>query len=284
MPVFYDTHAHLTYRDFAGDIADVIARAHQAGITRVVTIGTDRESSHAALELADKFRSVFAVIGWHPGDASRAPNDWRPELRQLAAHPKVVALGETGLDYYRLPSLKDGFTSADDDVYKRKQQELFVQHLEVAVELGLNCVIHQRDTARGKEAPVRTVPSVLDDTLALLKPYSAKVRGVFHCFAGDVAALHRVLEIGSIVSFTGILTFKNGQNVRDALAATPMEKFMLETDSPFLAPLPYRGKRCEPAYVKEISEVAGQVKGCSLEELSAATCATAHEFFHGLGD
>ena len=136
--------------------------------------------------------------------------------------------------------------------YKVKQADLFRQHLEVAAELGLNCVIHQRDA--------------LEDTLALLQPFADRVRGVFHCFANDAATMRRIVALGSLVSFTGILTFKNGQNIRDALAATPLDQFMLETDCPFLAPMPYRGKRCEPAYVKEISEVAAQVKGCSLEE------------------
>ena len=112
-----------------------------------------------------------------------------------------------------------------------------------------------------------------------MQPFAGRVRGQFHCFADDAVAMRRVLAMGSVVSFTGILTFKNGQNIRDALAATPLGQFMLETDCPFLAPLPYRGKRCEPAYVKEISETAAQVKGCTLDELSAATCATAREFF-----
>jgi len=113
----------------------------------------------------------------------------------------------------------------------------------------------------------------LEDTLARFQPFADRVRGVFHCFANDAATMRRIVALGSLVSFTGILTFKNGQNIRDALAATPLDQFMLETDCPFLAPMPYRGKRCEPAYVKEISEVAAQVKGCSLEELSSATCA-----------
>src|SRR5947199_5842470 len=157
---------------------------------------------------------------------------------------------------------------ADDDAYKSKQAELFRQHLEVAAELGLNCVIHQRDA--------------LEDTLAQLQPFATRVRGVFHCFANDPTAMRRILALGSLVSFTGILTFKNGQNIRETLAATPLAQFMLETDSPYLAPVPYRGKRCEPAYVKEISEMAARVKGCSLEELSAATCQTAHKFFRDL--
>ena len=268
MPVFYDTHAHLDYPDFANEVPQLLARAVEAGITKVISIGTDLESSKRAIGLAEQFPNVFAVVGWHPSEALDAPEDLRPALRQLASHQKVAALGETGLDYHRLPSQKPGFTAADDERYKHKQAALFAQHLEVAAESGLNCVIHQRDA--------------LEDTLAQLGPFAQRVRGVFHCFANDVAAMRRIVALGSLVSFTGILTFKNGQNIRDSLAATPMDKFMLETDSPFLAPMPYRGKRCEPAYVKEISQCAAQVKGCSLDELSAATCATAEAFFKNI--
>ena len=265
MPEFYDTHAHLDYPDFANDLPLILERAQAAGITRIISIGTDLTSSRRAIQLSERFDNVFAAVGWHPGHALEAPEDLRPALRDLAQHPKVVAIGETGLDYYRLPSGKPGGTVADDARYQRKQAQLFQQQLEVAAELGLHCVIHQR--------------SALEDTLALMQPFAARVRGQFHCFADDEAAMRRVLAMGSIVSFTGILTFKNGQNIRDTLAATPLGQFMLETDCPYLAPLPYRGKRCEPAYVKEISEMAAQVKGCTLDELSAATCATARQFF-----
>ncbi len=264
MPLFYDTHAHLDYPDFADELPEIVARAEAAGIGRIISIGTDLQSSARAVKLAEQFSNVFAAVGWHPSDALQAPADLRPALRDLARHPRVVALGETGLDYYRLPSRKSGVT-ADDEPHKRKQADLFRQHLEVAAELGLNCVIHQRES--------------LEDTLALLEPFAARVRAVFHCFANDPATMRRILALGSLVSFTGILTFKNGQNVRDSLAATPMDQFMLETDSPFLAPVPYRGKRCEPAYVKEIAQAAAQIKGCSLDELSAATCTTGHRFF-----
>ena len=270
MATFYDTHAHLGYPDFADELPQVIRRAEQAGISKIISIGTNLESSRRAMAIAEEFPNVFAVVGWHPSDAPEAPQDIRADLRQLAKHPKVVALGETGLDYYRLPSKKPGFTAADDAAYKVKQRDLFRQHLEVAAELGLNCVIHQRDS--------------IDDTITALEPYADKVKGVFHCFASDTATMRRILALGSLVSFTGILTFKNGQNIRDTMAVTPLDQFMLETDCPFLAPVPYRGKRCEPAYVKEISEVAAQVKGCSLEELSAATCATAEGFFGMMDD
>lgn len=265
MPVFYDTHAHLDYPDFAADFEQVIQRARAAGIEKIISIGTDLDSSRRAIQLAEKFSCVYAVAGWHPSDVLRAPDDIRAELRTLGRHPKVVALGETGLDYRRLPSTQPDSKTADDAAYKKKQAALFQQHLEVASELKLNCVIHQRDA--------------LEDTLAQLQPYADRVRGVFHCFANDAAAMKRILAMNSLVSFTGIATFKNGQNVRDTIAATPLGQFMLETDSPYLAPVPYRGKRCEPAYVKELSEVVAQVKGCSLDELSSATCATAHVFF-----
>jgi TatD DNase family protein len=263
MVEFFDTHAHLDYPDYAQDLNDVIARAQSAGISKMISIGTSLESSRRAIQLAERFPNVYAVIGWHPTEASSAPDDLRPALRELAGHPKVVAIGETGLDYHRLPEE----ASAHPD-YKRRQAAVFEQQLEVAAEFGLNCVIHQRDS--------------FDDTLAQLKPFAQRVRGVFHCFGESVERMRKVLEIGSLVSFTGIVTFKNGHNVRETVAATPMDKFMLETDCPYLAPVPYRGKRCEPAYVKEISETIVQVKMCSPEELSVATCRTAKEFYRNL--
>jgi len=268
-PVFFDTHAHLDYPEFQPDFADVLERAQASGIAKIISIGTDLESSRRAVALAEKHAMIYAAVGWHPANADEAPADIRAELRELARHPKTVAIGETGLDYYRLPSSTGGSPEADAQ-YKLKQAEIFRQQLEVAAEAGLNCVIHQRGDC-------------FAETMALLKPMADKVRGVFHCFAGTSVAVQEILAMNSLVSFTGIVTFKNGQNVRDALAATPLGKFMLETDCPYLAPVPYRGKRCEPAYVKEISEIATGVKGCTLEELSAATCRTAREFFPKLG-
>lgn len=266
MPFFYDTHAHLDYPDFEADLPQIIERAQNAGISKIISIGTDLESSRRAIKLTERFACVYAAVGWHPSNVMEAPGDLRPELCELVKHPKVVAIGETGLDYYRLPSTQSGGTPPDDEAYKRRQAEIFVQQLEVAAEAGLNCVIHQRGDC-------------FSDTLALLEPFANRVRGVFHCFANDAAAMQRIVALGSLVSFTGIITFKNGQNVRDTAALTPLDKLMLETDCPYLAPVPYRGKRCEPAYVKEISETVAQVKNCPLEELSQATCATAEAFF-----
>jgi TatD DNase family protein len=269
MAVFFDTHAHLDYPDYAPDLPEVVARAQAAGITKIISIGTSLDSSERALRLAEKFPNVYAAVGWHPTGALTAPNDLRPALREFVRHPKVVAIGETGLDYHHLPSEKPEFTAADDARYKERQADIFRQQMEIAAESGLNCVIHQR--------------TAWDDTLAQMKPFIGRTRGVFHCFGETVERMKQVFETGSLVSFTGIVTFKNAQNVRDCAAAAPPGQFMLETDCPYLAPMPYRGKRCEPAYVKEISETIAQVKNCSLEELSAATCRTAADFFPKLG-
>lgn len=267
MAEYYDTHAHLDYSEFAGDLPEVIQRAVDSGITRIISIGTDFESSRRAIALSERFPEIYAVVGWHPSDVLSAPEDFRPQLRELAQHPKVVAIGETGLDHHRLPSGNGGAVT-DDVRYKSRQLDLFRQHLEVAAESNLNCVIHQRDC--------------FDDTITALEPFAKSVRGVFHCFGGGAEELRRVIAIGSLVSFTGICTFKNAQPVRDTIAATPLDQLMLETDCPFLAPVPNRGKRCEPAYVKEIAQKIATLKGCSLEELSAATCATAKLFFKKL--
>ena len=280
MATFYDTHAHLDFPDYEKDLPEVIARAQAAGIAKMISIGTSLSSSERAVRLAEKFPTVYAAVGWHPSEAMKAPSDLLPALREFARHPKVVAIGETGLDYHHLPSEKpDSWSSRfsvsgdklklelqqEDERYKQRQADIFTQQLEVAAEFGLNCIIHQRNA--------------FDDTLAQLKPFAGRVRGVFHCFGESADRMRQVLGLGSLVSFTGIVTFKNGQNVRDTVAATPLDQFMLETDCPYLAPVPYRGKRCEPAYVKEISEMLSQVKGCSPDELSTATCKTAMEFF-----
>lgn len=264
MSEFYDTHAHLDFPDFASDLPDVLSRARGAGISRIVCVGTDLESSRRAIALAEGDPQVYAAVGWHPNHVSAAPADVRPGLRELARHPKVVAIGETGLDYHHLPSARGG-TAEEDEADKRRQHVAFAQQLELAAELGLNCIVHQRQS--------------LDDTIAAVAPYAGRVRGQFHCFGGDVASMRRILELGSLVSYTGIITFKNAASVRETLAATPLGSFMLETDAPYLAPVPHRGRRCEPAYVRETATLAAELKGVSLDALSAATCATAREFF-----
>ncbi|HYE31283.1 MAG TPA: TatD family hydrolase [Methylomirabilota bacterium] len=264
MHAFYDTHAHLDYPEFQPDFAEIRERARAAGIVKMISIGTDAESSKRAVRLAEEHSEIYAVVGWHPSSASEAPEDVRPFLHELAKHPKVVAIGETGLDYYRLPSTQGG-TPDDDLREKSKQAEIFKQHLEVAAALGLNCVIHQRAS--------------LEDTLAQFSPFKGRTRGVFHCFTETPQVRQRVMESGCMVSFTGILTFKSAEAVRDSLKACAPGEFMFETDCPYLAPIPYRGKRCEPAYVKEIAEFAALVLNRSLSDLSRETCAAAENFF-----
>lgn len=265
MARFTDTHAHLDFPDFAADLDAVVERAAAAGVHRIISIGTTLESSRRAVALAERFAGVFAAVGWHPCYVAEAPDDVRPGLRELLGHPKVVAVGECGLDHYRLPSAEAGKTAADDEAYKAKQRVVFQQQLELAAEAGLNVVVHQR--------------AALAETLALMAPFCGRVRGVFHCFTGTPGEVAEVLAAGSLVSFTGITTFKNAQNVRDALAAAPLGQFMLETDCPFLAPVPHRGKRCEPAYVRELAEFIAAQRGVTPAELGAAIERTAEGFF-----
>ena len=269
-PEFFDTHAHLDFPDFAGETDQLVARAEAAGITRIITIGTTLEGSFKAVQIAERFPHVYAAVGWHPSHVTEAPAELPNELRTLANHPKVVAIGECGLDYSRLPSTNREHpgTAEDDATYKTRQAELFRQQLELAAEKQLNVIIHQRDS--------------FADTLETLRPYSSKLRAVFHCFVGSPAEQRQVAALGHLVSFTGIATFKNAVTVRETVRATPLGGFMLETDAPFLAPVPHRGKRCEPAHVAHTAAFIAQEKNCTLPELSEATCRNAREFFKRL--
>ena len=199
MENYYDTHAHLTFPDFADEIPEVIERAQAAGITKIITIGTDLESSLRAVQLAETYESIYAVVGWHPNDLESAPEDVRDGLRPLCVHSKVVAIGETGIDHYRLPS-SGGGSDAEDKIWKARQEKIFRQQLELAVEQNLNVVIHQR--------------AALEATLAIFEQYADRIRGQFHCFVDDVASMQRVINMGSLVSYTGIATFKNAKDVR----------------------------------------------------------------------
>lgn len=281
-----ETHAHLDYPDFAPDFDDVLRRATEAGVTRIITIGTSVESSRRAIELAEKYPNIFAVVGVHPTAAqSITDDDVITPLRELAKDPRVVAIGETGLDYHSLPGVQaakdkrvqvfanalQGETeqqidaSIEDGACKAKQAMLFEEQLDLAVELGLNVVIHQRDAWA--------------DTLDILRPYSGKLRGVFHCFGGTREQADEVLALGHLVSFTGIVTFKNGASVREIAAQIPLDKFMVETDCPYLAPAPFRGKRCEPAHTRIVAESIALARGIPLQRVAEATTETALQFF-----
>jgi len=279
-----ETHAHLDYPDFASDLDDVLRRATEAGVTRIITIGTSLESSRRAIDLAEKYPAVYAAIGVHPTSIENAEEDVFTPLRELAKNPRVVAIGETGLDYHHLPSEEVAKekqvqvmtalrTETDEEIeaqihegaYKSKQASLFQQQLDLAIELGLNVVIHQRDA--------------WEDTLKIMQPYTGKLRGVFHCFGGSLDQANEVLELDHLVSFTGIVTFKNGVAVREVAAEIPLWKFMVETDCPYLAPVPFRGKRCEPAHTRIVAETIAAARGIPLEEVGEATTETAEKFF-----
>src|ERR1700756_3026030 len=279
-----ETHAHLDYPDFVNDLEDVLRRATESGVTRIITIGTSVESSRRSVALAEKYPNVYAVIGVHPTSVEKAEEDVFTPLRELAKHPRVVAIGETGLDYHRLPSEKVAKekqvqvmtalrTETDEEIeaqirdgaYKSKQASLFQQQLDLAVELGLNAVIHQRDA--------------WEETLQIMQAYTGKLRGVFHCFSGSLDQANEVLDLDHLVSFTGIVTFKNGVAVRQVATEIPLWKFMVETDCPFLAPAPFRGKRCEPAHTRIVAEAIASARGVSLSEIAEATTETAEQFF-----
>src|SRR5438132_4667744 len=279
-----DTHAHLDFPDFANDLEDVLRHAEQADVKRVITIGTSIQSSRRAIELAERYASVYAAIGVHPSYVEKAEDDVITPLRELAKNPRVVAIGETGLDYHDLPSEEvakeeqvqvmtalrtetdeESEAQIRDGACKSKQASLFQQQLDLAVELGLNVVIHQRDA--------------WEDALQVLRAYRGKVRGVFHCFGGSLDQASEVLDLDDLVSFTGIVTFKNGVDVRQVAAAIPLWKFMVETDCPYLAPVPFRGKRCEPAHTRIVAEAIAAARGVALNEIDETTTETAEKFF-----
>ena len=285
MAVLTDTHAHLDFPEFDRQIDAVIARAREAGVHRIITIGIGRESCRKSIALAEKYDHVFAVVGLHPCNVlDPGAMEFLEELPALARHPKVVAIGETGMDYHHLPSRElagrkeeSVFTALQagtaegmqaeiaDGAMKAAQAEAFKAQLDLAVELGRNVVIHQRDA--------------WNDTLDLLRPYTGKLRGVFHCFGGTPEAAEELVTMGHLVSFTGIVTFKNAALVQETVQAVAPDGYMVETDCPYLAPVPFRGKTCEPAHVRLIAEKIAALRGVTLDQVAADTERTAEAFF-----
>ncbi len=280
-----DTHAHLDFPEFAGQLDAVIARAAEAGVHRIITIGIDRESCRKSVAIAEKHDNVYAVVGLHPCNVlDEGAMDFLEELPALAKHPKVVAIGETGMDYHHLPSrglagrkeesvftaLQSGTAESlqagiADGAMKSTQAEAFKAQLDLAVELGLNVVIHQRDA--------------WPDTLDLLRPYTGKLRGVFHCFGGSPESAAEIAAMGHLVSFTGIVTFKNATLVQETAKSVSSDGYMVETDCPYLAPVPFRGKTCEPAHANLTAEKIAELRGESAAQVAAETERTAHSFF-----
>jgi TatD DNase family protein len=261
--MFIDTHAHLSDPEFAGELPQVIERAQAADVTQIVGISTNLETARKTLEFARQFGAVYAAVGLHPGEVPHVTLCDMKELAQLAAEPKVVAIGETGLDYYR--------EARDDAVLRQQQKDLFWAQLELAKERRLPVVIHNRAAER--------------DILEILRahaeglPKEWRPWGVMHCFSGDEKFASDCIEIGLLISYTGILTFQNATALRDVAGKVALDCVMLETDAPYLAPVPHRGKRNEPSYVPLIGEALAQVKGVSVEEIARATTENAQRLF-----
>jgi TatD DNase family protein len=244
--VIVDSHAHL---DALEDLDGALARALSAGVERVVTIGVDAASSEWAVATAVSRPEVWATVGLHPHDAKDGTPQVLGRIEELASEDRVVGVGETGLDFYYDNSPRD------------EQRRAFREQIAIAKRAGKALVIHCRDA--------------WEDTFAILEGAGPPGRLVFHCFSGGPDHVERALGLGAVLSFSGTVTFRNAGRVREAAAATPLERIVVETDAPFLTPHPHRGRRNEPAYVRLVAEEIARVKGVAFEEVASVTTATA---------
>ncbi|MCW1884435.1 TatD family hydrolase [Luteolibacter flavescens] len=261
-----DSHCHLASHRFdPAEVPDLVARARENGVARLVTLATDLDDLEANLAIAGEHPEVSACIGIHPCSVHEAPDDVIDHLRKHVADPRVCGIGETGLDYYH--PAPDGWT---EQAFRDRQRYLLDAHFELAAKAGLNVVIHTRDT-QGDAS--------FQDALAIYRCHAAKVRAVFHCFIGPEASALEVIALGGLVSFGGVATFKNATDVLATAVALPAGSFMLETDSPYLAPMPHRGKRNEPSYVRHVAEHLALHRGVSLEKLSEESEVAVSRFF-----
>jgi TatD DNase family protein len=229
-----DSHAHLQFEEYAAELNGVLARAQGAGLEAIINVGTDLASSRAAVALADRFPQLYAAVGLHPHEAVTFTGEIGAALADLARHPKVVAIGETGLDYYYQHSPREA------------QQTAFRAQLELAQTAGLPVIVHSRDAK--------------DETLRLLAELTPTRKGVLHCFTGDLDMALQAIGMGFYISFSGIVTFKNAGPLREVAKALPLESILIETDCPFLTPTPHRGKRNEPAFVVRVAEQLAELR------------------------
>jgi TatD DNase family protein len=251
-----DSHAHIQGKEYAGEVEAVIARARAAGLDKIIAVGGAGEmsSNHDAVALADSYENVYATVGMHPHDAKDVGPEDLKSLRELTVHPKVVAVGETGLDYY--------YSHSPHGVQRR----VFAEFIHLARQTRLPLVVHERDAAQ--------------DVAQLLRSEgNGDLRGVIHCFTGNYQAACAYLDLGFYLSFTGIITFKNAEPLRAVARQVPLERILIETDSPYLTPVPHRGKRNEPAYVRLVAETLAIVKSVSLEEVAQITSENVHDLF-----
>lgn len=273
-----DTHCHLHFQGFKENRAEVIKRAQAAGIL-MITVGTKARTSRDAVVLAEKHDGMWATVGLHPNHLHAYPLDVEEEIvpkpedfdaaiyRELAKNLKVVAIGECGLDYYRIDE------RADREEIKRKQQEVFRAHLNLADELNLSVIIHCRDAHAD-------VQKILKEYLATGK---LARRGVIHCFTGTKLEAEAYLPLGFLISFTGIITFPPRKDQQETLAdvvrALPLDRIMIETDAPYLAPVPFRGKQNEPTYVRYVAEKVAEITGAAFDTVADATSKNARQLF-----
>lgn len=250
-----DTHVHLNADQYwDNDLQEVIDRALAAKVERMVVIGFDEVTIKRAMQLIEDYDFIYAVIGWHPVDAIDCTDEYLQWIEELAAHPKVVGIGETGLDYYWDKSPKD------------VQQYWFRKQIQLAKKLQLPIIIHNRDAT--------------GDVVRILKEEDAKeVGGIMHCYGGSVETARDCINMNFMISLGGPVTFKNARQPKEVATEIPLEHLLIETDAPYLTPHPYRGKRNEPAYVALVAEEIARLKNISVEEVAAATTANALKFF-----
>jgi TatD DNase family protein len=250
-----DTHAHLDMPEFEKDLPEVIQRAQEAGVTTIMTVGTDSASCRRTLEIAEAYPHIFAIVGVHPHNAAEIGEKDLVDLQNLARHVKVKAWGEIGLDFYRNLSPP------------AVQKERFRQQIQIGKKLGFPLVIHSR--------------SATQETISILQEERAgEVGGVIHCFSGDAKTAQRYLEMGFVISIPGVITFKKAQGLREVVKALSLTEIIIETDAPFLAPVPHRGKRNEPAYVRFTAETIAQIRKQDIAEVAAITTTNARRVFN----
>ncbi|MFE8704022.1 TatD family hydrolase [Cytobacillus sp. FJAT-54145] len=252
--MLFDTHAHLNAEQFEEDLVEVITRAKDEGVSNIVVVGFDRPTINKAMELTEKYEFIYACVGWHPVDAIDMTDEDLDWIEELASHPKVVAIGEMGLDYYWDKSPKD------------IQKEVFRKQIRLAKKVKLPIVIHNRDATA--------------DVVEILKEEDAKeVGGIMHCYGGSVETAKECIDMNFLISLGGPVTFKNAKKPKEVAVEVPLDKLLIETDCPYLAPHPNRGKRNEPSYVKLVAEQIAELKGVTYEEVAEITTRNAKKLF-----
>ncbi len=249
----FDTHAHYDSGSFNADRLEVLSSMPAQGVELILNPGCDLDSSRTAVELAQRFPFVYAAVGVHPSDCGPWEDSWLEELRALAAHPKVKAVGEIGLDYYWKDNPAHDF-----------QQSVFHAQLELAEELGLPVIVHDREAHR--------------DCLETVKAHPG-VTGVYHCYSGSLEDAKTLVKLGWMLSFTGVVTYKNARKSLEVIDWLPMNRIMIETDSPYLTPEPFRGQRNDSGKVYRVAETIGQVKNLPVEEVAQITLQNGKRFF-----